>query len=160
STRDTCHVVRVVRGKVARVLGRAAHRELVAVGHAQEDRSSLPQVRDRGGVIRRPEAAKDLRACRGLHAFHAEHVLDRHGNAQWRAAVLAGREPAVGFSSLAASQILCDPEKCLDPGFFTFDGSQVTVEQLSGTHSTTPKCVVQLRNCVYGSASWMARTTK
>ena len=60
-----------------RVLVRRAHRELVAVGLADDHRAGGLEPLDDGGVVGRHVGVEDLRRRGGPHAAHAEVVLDR-----------------------------------------------------------------------------------
>ena len=63
---------------IGRVLGGAAHGELVHVELAQEDEAGLPQLRDHGGVIGGHVAFEYPRGAGGLHALHAQHVFETY----------------------------------------------------------------------------------
>ena len=76
ATRHPVEVPRVVHRPVRGVLVRGAHRELVAVGLADEHRTGARQSRPRRRVVRRHVALEDLRTARGPDPVGREHVLD------------------------------------------------------------------------------------
>ena len=81
AARHPVEVPGVVRGLIGRVLGGAAHGELVHVELAQEDEAGVAQLGDDGGVVGRDVALEDARRAGGLHALDAEDVLEADGHA-------------------------------------------------------------------------------
>ena len=77
AARDPVEVPRVGRRAVGRVLGRAAHRELVHVGLAQDHRAGGTQALGDVGVVRRPIALEDPRAGGALATLDRDQVLER-----------------------------------------------------------------------------------
>ena len=75
---------RVGRRAVRRVLGRRAHRELVHVGLAEDDRAGVAQPLGDVGVVRRAVALEDPRAGRALAALDRDEVLERDRDAEQR----------------------------------------------------------------------------
>ena len=68
---------RIARRAERRVLGRRSHRELVAVGLADDDRAGRLEPRDHGGVVRRHEGFEHPRRGGRADAARAEVVLER-----------------------------------------------------------------------------------
>ena len=85
---DAVQVPRVVRRAVGGVLGRAAHRELVHVGLAEDRQAGLAQLGHDGRVVGRDPALEDLAAARRRQALRRHDVLDRdrHAGERRRAA--------------------------------------------------------------------------
>src|SRR5947209_18438585 len=71
----------------ARGLVRRAHRELVIVELAEQDRAVAPQLRGYGGFVGRHEIAEDLRAGGGADVPGREQILDAERNARERTAL-------------------------------------------------------------------------
>ena len=75
---------RIPRRAERRVLGRRSHRELVAVGLADDDGAGRLEPRDDGGVERRHERLEDPRRGGRPDAARAEVVLERDRHAGQR----------------------------------------------------------------------------
>ena len=89
-------VPRVAGRAVGGVLGRAAHRELVHVGLAEDRDAGGAQPRGHGRVVRRHPALEDLRPAGGRHVGGGEHVLERQRHpGQRRRQLLAGGDGGV-----------------------------------------------------------------
>ncbi len=84
SARDAIERPRVARHAERRVLGRRAHRELVAVGLAEDDRAGRFEALDGGRGVGRHEALEDPRGRGRRHVARAEVVLHRHRHAEQR----------------------------------------------------------------------------
>ena len=69
---------------VGRVLGRGAHRELVHVRLAEDDRARLAQPLGDVGVVRGPVALEDARPRGALPTLDRYEVLERDGHAEQR----------------------------------------------------------------------------
>ena len=82
--RDAIQRPRIARHAERRVLGRRAHRELVAVGLAEDDRAGRFQALDGRRGEGRHEALEDPRGGGGRHVARAEVVLHRHRHAEQR----------------------------------------------------------------------------
>ena len=80
------------RSEVAGNVGRA-HRKLVQVGLAEQDRARPPQVGRDGRFVRRHEAFQDPRARGRPDAAGAEQILDRERDALERPGLAAGQAP-------------------------------------------------------------------
>ena len=92
---DPGRVVRVAGGAERRVLGGAAHGELVEVGLADDDAAGGDDALDHGGVVGRAPAFEDLRRARRGDAPRAHVVLQRDRHAGERTRVLALRDGEV-----------------------------------------------------------------
>ncbi len=75
---------RVLRRTECRILSRRSHRELVAVGLADNHRAGRHEALDGCRGVRRNVVLEDSRACRGCHAASAQVVLERDGHAEER----------------------------------------------------------------------------
>ena len=104
ATRHARLVPRVARRPIGRVLGGAAHRELVGVGLAQKDRPRTAQPRHHGAIPRRHIPFKDARTAGGGHALGRKHIFQRDRQPQ-QCAPLARCQPLVGGSGLLTGQI-------------------------------------------------------
>ena len=118
-----------MRRKVARVLGRAAHRELVAIGDAEHHRARVEKALHRGAGVGRHEALQDLRARRGLDSLHAQHVLHRHRNAGKRPG-RAGAKGAIGRLRLLRRLGRGQAKEGFDVGVGRLDPFEVQAEEL------------------------------
>ena len=78
---DAIERPRIARRPERRVFGRRSHRELVAVGLADDHGAGAGQSRHDRRVVRRDEPFQDLRRGRRAHALRADVVLERHGDA-------------------------------------------------------------------------------
>ena len=81
---DAVERPRVAGDAERRVLGRRAHRELVAVGLAEDDRAGRLEALDGRRRVGRHEALEDPRGGRRRHVARAEVVLHRHRHAEQR----------------------------------------------------------------------------
>ena len=100
AARHPGQVPRVMRGAVAGVLGRGAHRELVHVGLADEDGAGLAQPPGDGRLVGRVPALEDLRPAGGGRPDGGEQVLHRDRDPGQGAERLARRPPAVHRAGL------------------------------------------------------------
>src|SRR5205814_6427777 len=107
--RHALEVPRVARRKIARVLGRASHRELVAVRDAEHHRAGFEEPPHRCRGVGRLESFENLRARRRLDAPYAQHILHSDGNAGERWSV-ALSNPAVGFVRLPLPKLWREAE--------------------------------------------------
>ena len=80
--RHAFEIPRVVHGPVRRVLVGGAHRELVAVGLADEHRAGAGEPGPRGRVVGRDVGLEDLRPAGRADAVRGEDVLERDGDAR------------------------------------------------------------------------------
>ena len=71
----------IARRAERRVFGGRPHRELVAVGLADDHGAGARQARHDRRVVRRDEPFQDFRRGRRAHALRADVVLERHGDA-------------------------------------------------------------------------------
>ena len=80
AARNAIERPRIVHRTERRVLVRRAHRELVAVGLADDDRAGGVELRDDGRVVRRDVGLEHARRRRGPDPLRAQVVLegDRH----------------------------------------------------------------------------------
>jgi hypothetical protein len=98
------------------VLGRRAHRELVHVRLADDDRADVPEPLGDVGVVRRSIALEDARTRGALPALDRDQVLERDRYAQQRVeGVHGGRalttsrfEPGVGGAGLGQRAVAVD----------------------------------------------------
>ena len=105
-------------------------------------------------------AAQDARSGGRLDTLDGEDVFDGDRDAGQGAGPVLAREAPVGLGSLPAGQILGEPEESTDPLVLATDDFEMLVEQLGGTELPALEPRVQLSDALYGSASWMALTTK
>ena len=80
AARHPVEVPGVACGLKGRVLRGAAHGELVHVQLAQEDKAGLSELGDDGGVVRWDVTLQNAGGAGGLHAAHAEDVLQPDGH--------------------------------------------------------------------------------
>src|SRR5207237_6933998 len=154
----------IPRREVAGVFGRAAHRELVAVGHTQHHGAGLEKPRHRGRGVRRFETTQDLRARRGLDATHAEHVLDRHRYAGQRRR-LALPDLPIGLVGLLLPELWCEAQVRLHVRVEALDPLDVRGHELGrGDRPDTPQpggvFDRQFGEIVGHASSWIAGTRK
>ena len=117
-------VPRVRRRAERAVLGRRAHRELVHVRLAQDDRARVPQALGDVRVERRAIAHEDPRARRALAAAQRDQVLERDRDAEQRVerlergrALGAGRgQPGVGGIGLGQRTLVVEREPRVQAG--------------------------------------------
>ncbi len=95
AARDAARVPGVAGEAGGARLGRRAHRELVHVGLAEQDRAGGLQPSDGRRGVGRPVAGQDPRGARRVARERAEVVLERHGHARERGGPLAGRDRRV-----------------------------------------------------------------
>ena len=100
---------------VRAVLRRRAHRELVHVGLAEQDRAGGPELGDHGGVVRRAEVPQHTAAASRRLALDAEHVLDRHGYARETADHFAALSPGVDGSGLGQDALRIEMDENVEP---------------------------------------------
>ena len=92
---DPVQVPGISRRKIGRVLGRGAHRELVAVGLPREHGPGGAQALHDVRVVGRKVSFEDAGPARGRNAVRAEVVLECDRHARERRELLAGLEPPV-----------------------------------------------------------------
>ena len=110
AARDAIERPRIGRRAVGGVLGRRAHRELVHVGLAEDDRAGVAQALGDVGVVRRAIALEDPRAGRALAALDRHEVLERDRDAEQRRAARRGRPlPSPRAAAIRASAASASP---------------------------------------------------
>src|SRR5258706_504186 len=129
AARHAGQVPRVARGAEGGVLGGGAHRELVHVELAEQDRPRRVEPRDHRRVVRRDEAVEDLRTRGGTDAARAEQVLEGDRDTVERSPRIARLEAGIGLGRAAERVLPGDGEEgpqlridALDPGETLGDG--------------------------------------
>jgi hypothetical protein len=130
--------VGVAGGPERRVLGRAAHGELVEVGLADHDGAGGGQALDHGRVVRRPPALQDAGRARGGHAPGGHVVLERHRHAGQRPGVLAHRHPAVDGEGALAGGVGGDEVEGVDLAVAGGDGREVLLDDVDRAAGARP----------------------
>ena len=132
AARDAREVPRVARRAERGVLGRRAHRELVAVGLAEQHRAGRRAAgASTRGVVRRDEVLEDLRRRGRADARGHEDVLERDRHAGERRKRLAPREPFVRGGCLPAGLAVAHGEKCMQARLGFLDAPQTGLHELA-----------------------------
>ena len=120
------------------MLGRRAHRELVHVGLAQDDRAGLAQPLGDVRVVWRAVALEDARARGALAAGHGHEVLERDRDAQQRPQCVervgrvgpGGRQAGVGGVGLGQGAFAVDREPRVEPAVVALRRREMGLGQL------------------------------
>src|SRR5262249_53870202 len=118
---------RTVRG----VLRRAAHRELVEVRLAEDDRVRGAEARNDRRLVRRAVVREDLRAARRRHPARDDVVLERDRQAGERTAALL----RVDASRVGERAFLVDAEERVHPRVDGADAVELRADGLFDAHS-------------------------
>ena len=124
---DAVEVPGVVGRAEGRVLGRAAHGELVHVRLAEDHDPGLAQAAHDRRVVRRPPALEDARAAGRGHALGGDDVLERERHAGQRTERLARPAPGVDAAGRVAGALGVDVQERVDGGVDGLDPGQVRV---------------------------------
>ena len=89
----------IVGGAVSGIFRGRAHRKLVHVGLADEDRAARAEAGDGRRVIRRNEVIEDARGASGAHVLGQIDVLDGDRDAT-QSGCLAGGQTPIGLNGL------------------------------------------------------------
>ncbi len=88
---------------------------------AEDNRSSIPQARDNGGVLARSEIAMDRHTMRGWYTFDPTEILDRHRHAVKGTSVLARRDFLFGQSRFGERRVRHDKSVTLKLAIYPFN---------------------------------------
>ena len=113
-----------------RVLGGAAHGELVEVGLADHDRSGCHEPLDDGGVVGRAPAVEDPRRAGGRHAPGAHIVLERYRHPGERPGGLAGGDALVDGIGGGTGVVGQHRDERVDVDLVCLDAGEVLVGDL------------------------------
>ena len=123
-------VERVLRRLERRVLGGAAHGELVEVGLADHDGAGCHEPLDDGGVVWRAPAVEDPRRAGGRHAPGAHVVLERDRHPGERPGGLAGGDALVDGIGGGTGVVGQHGDERVDVGLASVDAGEVLVDDL------------------------------
>src|SRR5439155_570245 len=118
------------------------------VGLPEQHGPSLLQAANDSAVLNRDEALENFRRAARLNASGAQHVLERHWNAEQRPA-LARSSSGIGGPSLFERQIGRDGQKRLHPLVNRLDALQMRSGQLFGRRLTG---IEEVGRGVYGES--------
>ena len=129
------------------VLGRGAHRELVHVGLAEDDRARLAEPLRDVGVVRRAISLQDPRSGRALATRQRDQVLERDRDAEQRPEqverpVRIGtrrRQPGVRCVGLGQRPVAIDGQPDVERPVVTFRGREVGLGQFARRDLTRPQ---------------------
>ena len=124
-------VPRVVDRSERRVLVRRPHRELVAVGLAEQHPSVGPQALPGRAVVRRDVGLQDLRSARRGHAPRRQHVLQRERDPRGLRRVTRG-DACVGRPRLLTRELVGPRQERADAPVDRVDASDARLEDLDG----------------------------
>ena len=150
-------VPRVVDRPEPGVLRGGAHRELVHVGLADEDRARIAQPPGDGGLIRRVPALEDLRPAGRRRPDGGEQVLDRDRHAGQRAERLARRPPAVDVARLRQRVLRGHVQERLD--LAVNRGDAVQVRLVTSAAETSPAATAAASSAAVFLISSLMRLT-